>query len=201
MRWMALRLDHWTRSAGMLGLSLTALAACNFVENPATAEPESSLEICEIAAPCESPLPVKAVLVTMFEIGMDEGDRPGEFQLWKERRPFDVAIPFPHSHHDLYYDPEAEILAIVTGIGTAKSSASTMALGLDTRFDLSKAYWLVAGIAGIDPEDASIAMMRPLLPMAAAIASVFPPAPAQKSTTFIPGLASTRRAAIWDPSS
>ena len=31
-----------------------------------------------------------------------------------------------------------------------------MALGLDDRFDLSRAYWLVAGIAGIDPEDASI---------------------------------------------
>jgi purine nucleoside permease len=31
-----------------------------------------------------------------------------------------------------------------------------MALGLDPRFDLSKAYWVVAGIAGIDPEDASL---------------------------------------------
>ena len=31
-----------------------------------------------------------------------------------------------------------------------------MALGMDPRFDFSDAYWLVAGIAGIDPEDASI---------------------------------------------
>ena len=31
-----------------------------------------------------------------------------------------------------------------------------MALGLDPRFDLSKAYWLVAGIAGADPQDASL---------------------------------------------
>jgi purine nucleoside permease len=31
-----------------------------------------------------------------------------------------------------------------------------MALGLDPRFDLSKAYWVVAGIAGIDPADASL---------------------------------------------
>ena len=28
-----------------------------------------------------------------------------------------------------------------------------MALGLDPRFDLSKAYWVVAGIAGIDTEE------------------------------------------------
>jgi purine nucleoside permease len=31
-----------------------------------------------------------------------------------------------------------------------------MALGLDPRFDLTKAYWLLAGIAGGDPEDASL---------------------------------------------
>lgn len=31
-----------------------------------------------------------------------------------------------------------------------------MALGLDPRFDLSKAYWLVAGIAGIDPADGTL---------------------------------------------
>jgi purine nucleoside permease len=31
-----------------------------------------------------------------------------------------------------------------------------MALGSDPRFDLSKSYWLVAGIAGIDPADGSL---------------------------------------------
>jgi purine nucleoside permease len=31
-----------------------------------------------------------------------------------------------------------------------------MALGLDPRFDLRKAYWILAGIGGIDPERASI---------------------------------------------
>ena len=135
-----------------IGLLIWA-AACSQVE--AKDEPIAT-KICEIAAPCASPLPVKVVLVTMFEIGEDVGDRPGEFQLWKERRPLDKVIEFPHSHHDLHYDEENQVLAMVTGIGTAKSTAATMALGLDTRFDLSKAYWLVAGIAGIDPEDASI---------------------------------------------
>jgi purine nucleoside permease len=45
---------------------------------------------------------------------------------------------------------------MVTGMGTANSATAVMALGLDPRFDLSKAYWLVAGIAGVDPADASI---------------------------------------------
>ena len=104
----------------------------------------------------EPPLPVKVVLVTMFEIGEDAGDNPGEFQLWKARRDLNQRIPFPQSHHDLYYNAESQILGMVTGIGTAKSATATMALGLDPRFDLSQAYWMVAGIAGIDPEDASI---------------------------------------------
>jgi purine nucleoside permease len=45
---------------------------------------------------------------------------------------------------------------MVTGVGTAKAAASVMALGLDPRFDLSKAYWIVAGIGGGDPSDVSV---------------------------------------------
>ena len=37
---------------------------------------------------------------------------------------------FPQSHHDLYYNPETQVLGMVTGIGTAKSATATMALGL-----------------------------------------------------------------------
>ena len=36
-----------------------------------------------------APIPVKVVIVTMFERGADEGDEPGEFQFWKERRDLD----------------------------------------------------------------------------------------------------------------
>lgn len=103
-----------------------------------------------------APIKVKVVLVTMFEIGEDQGDAPGEFQLWKERLDLSTQLPFPNSHHDIFMNQETGVLGIVTGIGTAKSTAATMALGMDPRFDLSEAYWLVAGIAGIDPEDASI---------------------------------------------
>jgi len=114
---------------------------------------------------CEAPktvqeepvkIPIKVVVVTMFEAGEDTGDRPGEFQYWVERLPLDESIAFPQAWHDLRYNEELGILGIVTGIGTAKSAASIMALGMDERFDLSKAYWVVAGIAGVDPEDASV---------------------------------------------
>lgn len=102
------------------------------------------------------PIPVKVVVVNMFEIGEDEGDTAGEFQLWKERQKLSQRFPFPQSHHDLFLNPETGVLGMVTGMGTNKSSSAVMALGLDPRFDLRKAYWLVAGISGFDPADASI---------------------------------------------
>jgi purine nucleoside permease len=131
-----------------------AIGGCATVPPAPIAKAESAL--CLPAAPCATPLPVKVVIVTMFEIGDDEGDRPGEFQFWKERRPFTQRIAFPQGHHDLFYDPKNQVLAIVTGMGTAKSAAAIMALGLDMRFDLRKSYWLVAGIAGGDPNDTSV---------------------------------------------
>ncbi len=118
--------------------------------------PKSGVEDCLPGGACNHPLPVRMVIVTLFEIGADTGDKPAEFQLWKERRKLDVRIPFPQGYHDLYYEPATQTLAMVTGIGNIRSATAVMALGLDQRFDLSKAYWLVAGIAGIDPQDASI---------------------------------------------
>lgn len=104
----------------------------------------------------EPPIPIKAVVVAMFEIGEDTGDKPAEFQFWVERVPLEETIPFPQGFRDLRLNREQGILGIVTGIGTARSAASIMALGLDPRFDLTEAYWLVAGISGVDPEDASL---------------------------------------------
>lgn len=119
---------------------------------PAIAAPQD----CQPAQPCAHPLPVKVVIVSLFEIGKDEGDVAGEFQLWKQRRGLTQRIAFPQGFHDLYYNPKTQVLGMVTGVGTARSTAATMAVGLDPRLDLTHAYWLVAGIAGIDPEDASI---------------------------------------------
>ena len=47
-------------------------------------------------------------------------------------------------------------MAVLTGQGTAHAAATIMALGLDPRFDLSHAYWIVAGIAGASPDRASL---------------------------------------------
>jgi purine nucleoside permease len=101
------------------------------------------------------PIPVKVVVVTMFEAGADTGDRPGELQYWVERNRLDKILPFPQAYHGLRMNGDG-VLAVLTGMGTAKAAGSIMALGLDPRFDLRKAYWIVAGIAGVDPADASL---------------------------------------------
>jgi purine nucleoside permease len=101
------------------------------------------------------PVEVKVVVVTMFEIGADSSDIAGEFQLWHERQKLDVRYSFAH-HHDLFFNPQTGVLGMVTGMGSINSASAVMELGMDPRFDLSHAYWLVAGIAGVDPEDASI---------------------------------------------
>ena len=103
----------------------------------------------------DPPIPIKVVIVTMFEAGADTGDRPGELQYWVERNHLDKILPFPQAYHDLRMNRDG-VLAVLTGMGTAKAAGSVMALGLDPRLDLRKAYWIVAGIAGVDPMDASL---------------------------------------------
>jgi purine nucleoside permease len=101
------------------------------------------------------PIPIRVVVVTTFEIGQDTGDMPGEFQTWVERYPFTSTIPFPQGYRTLRYNQTDQVLGMVTGVGKSHAAASIMALGMDPRFDLTKAYWILAGIAGIDPAKGS----------------------------------------------
>jgi purine nucleoside permease len=101
-------------------------------------------------------IPVRVVVVTTFELGQDSGDAPGEFQYWVERLPLTQTLAFRVGQRALRYNAAKQVLGIVVGSGSINSSASIMALGLDPRFDLSKAYWIVAGIAGINPNTGSV---------------------------------------------
>jgi purine nucleoside permease len=108
-----------------------------------------------LTAHAQHRIPVRVVVVTMFERGADTGDEPGEFQYWVEREKLDRILPFPQGYRDLRMNRQG-VLGVVTGVGTAKAAASITALGSDPRFDLRKAYWVVAGISGIDPADGSL---------------------------------------------
>jgi purine nucleoside permease len=141
-----------TRNSRGIGLALAGVIAATLACSGCACLPDAA------ATPRSAqvkPIEVKMVVVTMFEIGADTGDAAGEFQLWRERQKLTQRFPFAH-HHDLYFNPETGVLGMVTGMGTTNSATAAMALGLDSRFDLSHAYWLVAGISGVDPNDASI---------------------------------------------
>ena len=103
----------------------------------------------------EGPIAPKVVIITMYEIGEYTGDAPGEFQYWVEREGLDQVIPFSMGKHDLRMN-ESGLLGVCTGGGVTNAAIVITALGLDPRFDFSKAYFIVSGIAGGDPADISI---------------------------------------------
>ncbi|HEY1987028.1 MAG TPA: purine nucleoside permease [Terracidiphilus sp.] len=114
--------------------------------------------LAAITAACAAkprPIPVRVVVVAMFEVGNDTGDSPGELQYWVERDHLDHVYPLTAGYHPVRMNDDGE-MAVLTGQGTAHAASTIMALGLDPRFDLSHAYWLVAGIAGGSPERASL---------------------------------------------
>ena len=94
-------------------------------------------------------IPVKVVVITTFQSGKDNDATGGEFGNWVLNLPLSVTIPFPQGYHHLRYNPELQVLGIVTGQGKSHAAASIMGLGMDPRFDLSKAYWIIAAIAGL----------------------------------------------------
>jgi purine nucleoside permease len=115
-----------------------------------------SLSLVSATAFCEpKPIPVKVVVIAMFEQGADTGDAPGELQYWVERDHLDKIYPLPAGYHAVRMNNQGE-MAVLTGQGTAHAASTIMAVGLDPRFDLSHAYWIVAGIAGGSPDRVSL---------------------------------------------
>jgi purine nucleoside permease len=105
------------------------------------------------AKPIEAkPIEVRVVIVTTWEVTNNGKDLFGELHAWRSRWPLTTELPFPVGIHPLEYDPKRHVLAILTGMATARAAASITALGADPRFDLTHAYWIVAGTAGVDPK-------------------------------------------------
>lgn len=105
-----------------------------------------------------APVEVKVVIVTTFDDDYDNpdgtGEANGEASRWIERMHLDRRLPLPGAFRPLHMNGDG-VLQIMTGMATARAAASTMALGLDPRFDLTHAYWILAGTAGVDPQVAS----------------------------------------------
>jgi purine nucleoside permease len=98
----------------------------------------------------------RVLVVTMFETLAEEGS--GETFRWLSRRPLDRVLPVPG------FDPQfpsvagsdAGLWVLTTGVGEANASATITALALSGVLDLSRAYILIAGIAGITPHHGTL---------------------------------------------
>lgn len=98
---------------------------------------------------------VKVLTVAMFEVGALVGDTPGEAQQWIENEGLTQVLQIPGSYSPLYCNDRDHCL-VITGQGFSNAATTLMALGFNQKVDLSKAYILIAGIAGVDPEDGTI---------------------------------------------
>jgi purine nucleoside permease len=112
-------------------------------------------------APCADRTPVKVIVLAGFEVGDDTGDAPGEFQLWVERDRLVDRIRIPGADHPLCRNAEGLYGDVGSNtrdpqLTTIEESEMVMAICLDPRFDLRRTYWLIDGIAGIDPAAGSI---------------------------------------------
>src|SRR5260370_17042295 len=91
-----------------------------------------------------APRKVKVLIISLFE---------PEAKPWIENLALSQKVTVPGLSAEF---PDAacnadDVCLITTGMGHANAAASTMALVFSRQFDLSKAYILIAGIAGIDP--------------------------------------------------
>jgi purine nucleoside permease len=98
----------------------------------------------------------KVVIVTYFEVGDDTGDQPGELQFWVERDRLTRTLDVPGMTRSIRLNADASEIAVCIGPGNIKPGINLMALGADTRFDLRRTHWLINGIAGVSPYDATI---------------------------------------------
>lgn len=123
------------------------------------------LAFAALAASAQTPAkpwPIRAIVIATFEVGNDTGDTPGEYQFWVEREHLDQVLDFPggpnlpEGQHALRTNRDHTVIGMLSGTTLVNATASMMALGLDPRFDLSHAYILINGIAGVDPNWGSI---------------------------------------------
>jgi purine nucleoside permease len=101
-----------------------------------------------------APIPIKVAILTTYEHGKDTGDAPGEFQTFAERMQWDKHLHVPGVEHDVLISRDG-VMGVVTGM-RGRPRETMAAIISDPRFDVSHTYWIVAGIAGVDPKAATV---------------------------------------------
>jgi purine nucleoside permease len=101
----------------------------------------------DAAAP--PPRSIKVLVITMFEPEATPWIAP--FKLDEV-----IAVPGLLPEHPALRCNADDVCLLTAGMGHANAAASMLAVSLDPRFDLRRTYFLVAGIAGIDPAQGTL---------------------------------------------
>lgn len=96
-----------------------------------------------------APLAVKVLVVNLFGL---------EAAPWLAalKPSLDIAVPGLSSDYPSVKCNADAVCQMTTGMGHANAAASIMAVLLSGRFDLRRTYFLIAGIAGIDPAQGTL---------------------------------------------
>jgi purine nucleoside permease len=127
-----------TRTVG--ALTALALAACTAISPLANAQDDSFAQGNGESHGRQ----VKVMIISMFgPEGQTWLDKLGP---WQDIPVAGLSPDYPNVHCN-----RQDVCVMTTGMGHANATASTMALAFSPRFDLRHTYFMVAGIAGIDP--------------------------------------------------
>ena len=93
--------------------------------------------------------PVKVLIISMFA---------PEGQVWIDGLGLteEIAVPGLSSDYPVVRCNTDDVCNVITGMGHANAAASLTALVYSRALDLSQAYFLIAGIAGIDPAQGTL---------------------------------------------
>ena len=110
-----------------------------------------SITLCNQVSAAAKPIQVKVFIAAMFEIGANSGDKAGEFQYWYQRYFSDSQLIYVTGAIKPVYCNKDGVCGGVLGMGKVASSASMQAILLNQKFDFSKSYFILSGVAGTPP--------------------------------------------------
>jgi purine nucleoside permease len=93
--------------------------------------------------------PVKVMIISMF--GPEAQVWLDKLGPWKAIRVAGLSPDYPVVNCN-----RQEVCVMTTGMGHANAAASLMALTFSDKFDLRRTYFMIAGIAGIDPAQGTV---------------------------------------------
>ena len=95
----------------------------------------------------------KILTVAMEQDGNPQTTNTGEASAWVQNDQLNHKIDIVGGNGPVYCNAAYDHCLVITGVGVINASVTIMALGLSDKFDLSKTYIMVAGIAGTPPRD------------------------------------------------